>query len=130
MADSIEGRTALVTGGGRGIGRAVALALGRAGAHLVLVGRTAEALDAVTREVVDDGGPAPRPRVLDVADPQAIAAALDRLRAEDITVDILVNNAGVAEAEPLAPTALALSHPPLAPNATPPFLLLPPLLPS
>jgi NAD(P)-dependent dehydrogenase (short-subunit alcohol dehydrogenase family) len=130
MADSIEGRTALVTGGGRGIGRAVALALGRAGAHLVLVGRTAEALDAVTREVVDAGGLAPLPRVLDVADPEAIAAALDRLRAEDITVDILVNNAGVAEAEPLGRTDLALWQRHLAVNATAPFVLMRALLPG
>lgn len=130
MADTLEGRTALVTGAGRGIGRAVALALGGTGARLLLVGRTVERLREVAREVVEAGGPEPSGRVLDVADLDATVAALDRLHAEGATVDILVNNAGFAEAEPLGRTTLALWQRHLAVNATAPFLLTRALVPG
>lgn len=130
MADTLEGRTALVTGAGRGIGRAVALALGGAGARLLLVGRTVERLREVAREVVEAGGLEPSGRVLDVADLDATVAVLDRLHAEGVTVDILVNNAGFAEAEPLGRTTLALWQRHLAVNATAPFLLTRALVPG
>src|SRR5437762_12014126 len=61
----VDGKTALVTGAGRGIGRAVALALAAAGAQLVLVSRTASELDAVARDITSGGGEA-RPLRLDV----------------------------------------------------------------
>lgn len=122
MAEPLEGRTALVTGAGRGIGRAVALALASAGARLLLAGRTVEPLREVAREVVAAGGLEPSGRVLDVADLEATVAALDRLHAEGVTVDVLVNNAGVATAEPLARTDLTLWQRHLTVNATAPFL--------
>jgi NAD(P)-dependent dehydrogenase (short-subunit alcohol dehydrogenase family) len=91
----LDGKTALVTGAGRGIGRAVALALAAAGAELVLVSRTLTQLEDVAREIVSSGGNA---RVLpfDVTDTPAMRAAfagLDRL-------DILVNNAGINRPQP------------------------------
>jgi 3-hydroxybutyrate dehydrogenase len=122
MAEPLEGRTALVTGAGRGIGRAVALALASAGARLLLAGRTVEPLREVAREVVAAGGLEPSGRVLDVADLEATVAALDRLHAEGVTVDVLVNNAGFATAEPLARTDLALWQRHLTVNATAAFL--------
>ena len=61
----LDGRTALVTGAGRGIGRAAALALASAGAELVLVSRTRSELDEVAGEIEAGGGKA-RPLVLDV----------------------------------------------------------------
>jgi NAD(P)-dependent dehydrogenase (short-subunit alcohol dehydrogenase family) len=91
----LDGKTALVTGAGRGIGRAVALALATAGAELILVSRTKSQLDEVAREIESGGGKA---RVLpfDVTDMAAMRAAfagLDHL-------DILVNNAGLNRPQP------------------------------
>ena len=129
-AGALKDRTALVTGGGRGIGRAIALALGRAGAGLVLSGRTESVLRSAAAEATDAGAPAVACYPLDVADPAAVAAALDRIRAERPPVDILVNNAGVAESAPLARTDLALWQRHVAINATAPYLFTRALLPG
>ncbi len=94
----LHGRTALVTGAGKGIGRAVAHALARAGAGVGLVARTAADLERVAGELREQ---VPGARVgaaaADVADRAAVEAAVARLRAELGEVDILVNNAGVAQ---------------------------------
>jgi NAD(P)-dependent dehydrogenase (short-subunit alcohol dehydrogenase family) len=91
----LDGKTALVTGGGRGIGRAIALALAAAGAELVLVSRTRSQLDEVAREIVQRGGKA---KVLpfDVTDIAAMRAAFAGLG----DLDILVNNAGLNRPQP------------------------------
>jgi NAD(P)-dependent dehydrogenase (short-subunit alcohol dehydrogenase family) len=85
------GRHALVTGGGRGIGAAIARVLSEAGADVTVLGRTRAALEAVVRE-----GAASRFAVGDVTDGNSLAAAL----ADAPPVDILVNNAGAAESAP------------------------------
>ncbi|MFB7362019.1 3-hydroxybutyrate dehydrogenase [Streptomyces hydrogenans] len=87
-AIDLSGRTALVTGGGSGIGRACVLALARAGAFVHVVDRDADAAKAVAEAA---GG---RAQVADLADPGAI----DLLPAE---ADILVNNAGLQHVAPL-----------------------------
>ncbi|MEU4337314.1 3-hydroxybutyrate dehydrogenase [Micromonospora lupini] len=84
----LSGRTALVTGGGSGIGRACALRLGAAGATVLVVDRNLEAAKAVAAEA---GG---RAEGVDLAD----AAAVDAL---DVDVDIVVNNAGLQHVAPL-----------------------------
>jgi NAD(P)-dependent dehydrogenase (short-subunit alcohol dehydrogenase family) len=91
----LDGKTALVTGAGRGIGRAVALALAAAGAELVLVSRSKSQLDEVACEIEKDGGNA---QVLpfDVTDTAAMGAALAGLG----HLDILVNNAGLNRPQP------------------------------
>jgi NAD(P)-dependent dehydrogenase (short-subunit alcohol dehydrogenase family) len=86
----LDGKLALVTGAGRGIGRAIALALAEAGAELVLLSRTGRELEAVAEEVRARGSSA-RPIVCDVTDGEAVAAAFAGLA----RLDILVNNAGV-----------------------------------
>lgn len=96
-AFSLAGRTALVTGVSRGIGRAIAVGLAAAGADLVLAGRPGSA-DA-TRADVEALGRAVTTVELDLSDPAAVASgALDHLLPDD--VDILVNNAGVIHREP------------------------------
>jgi NAD(P)-dependent dehydrogenase (short-subunit alcohol dehydrogenase family) len=86
----IDGRTALVTGAGNGLGRAIAAALSAAGARVLLVGRHAESLSE-TLTLLD--GPAGCATV-DVAEPTSVAALASTLA--DETISILVNNAGVA----------------------------------
>jgi NAD(P)-dependent dehydrogenase (short-subunit alcohol dehydrogenase family) len=127
---ALSGKLALVTGGGRGIGRAIALCLGQAGATLVLAGRTQTRLESVATELDSAGGPATLIHEMDVADPEAIAAGLTRLRTMVSAIDILVNNAGIAESAPLGKTDLALWQRHLAVNATAPFLLSRALLPA
>ncbi len=91
----LDGKIALVTGAGRGIGRAVALALAASGAELVLVSRTRIELDEVAAEIAGQGGRA-RALLLDVTDSHALRAAFAGLG----RLDILVNNAGLNRPQP------------------------------
>jgi NAD(P)-dependent dehydrogenase (short-subunit alcohol dehydrogenase family) len=91
----LDGKRALVTGAGRGIGRAVALALAAAGAELVLVSRTASELDTVVDEIASGGGTA-RSVPFDVTRSDAVRGAF----AEFDRLDILVNNAGINQPQP------------------------------
>lgn len=86
------GRTALVTGAGSGLGRAIALALGAAGARVLLVGRNATRLTEVAGELADLGAAA-RTAECDVSSAGQVGALAARLAAE--RVSILVNNAGI-----------------------------------
>lgn len=93
----LRGKTALVTGGGSGIGRAIALQLAADGAHVFVLGRTEETL----RETVDLGKHITAV-VADVREPEQVDAALDAILADGVPIDVLVNNAGgqfVAAAE-------------------------------
>ena len=93
---------ALVTGGGRGIGRAIASALVRAGATVTVLGRTRATLDeAVT------AGDAHFAAVADVADQAAVNAAVAEAALRQ-PIDILIANAGVAESAPFAKSDAAL----------------------
>ena len=91
----LDSKRALVTGAGRGIGRAVALALAAAGAELVLVSRTSSELEAVAREIAQKGGRA-RALPFDVTDSAAMRNAFAGLGA----LDILINNAGLNRPQP------------------------------
>jgi len=84
----------VVTGAGRGIGRAIALKLAGAGAHVVCVSRTAENAAKVADEVRALGRKA-WPQAVDVADTKAVKVAAETILAEAGRVDILVNNAGI-----------------------------------
>ncbi|MFJ8109599.1 SDR family NAD(P)-dependent oxidoreductase [Streptomyces sp. NPDC096132] len=89
----LDGRTALVTGGGGPLGRAFAVALAGAGARVILAGRTREALAEAAERVAKEGGEA-RTAPCDVSDPASVRALAAELADEDVS--LLVNNAGVA----------------------------------
>jgi NAD(P)-dependent dehydrogenase (short-subunit alcohol dehydrogenase family) len=91
----LDGRRALVTGAGRGIGRAAAAALAEAGAHVVAASRTASELEALVDAIAAAGGSA-EALVLDVADLPAMQAAL----AGQPAFHVLVNNAGTNRPAP------------------------------
>ena len=94
-----RGDVALVTGAGRGIGRAVALALGEARARVALLSRTASDVESAAQAIRDGGGEAIALRC-DVADAGDVAAAFERVREALGPVDLLVNNAGVGTVAP------------------------------
>jgi len=85
----LDGRTALVSGAGRGIGRACALALAEAGAEVLLLSRTPKEIDGVASEIISKGGKATA-IACDVTDSQAVKKVFAALR----SLDVLVNNAG------------------------------------
>ncbi|HYO63053.1 MAG TPA: SDR family NAD(P)-dependent oxidoreductase [Pyrinomonadaceae bacterium] len=101
----LKGRRALITGGGRGIGRAVAMALAREGADVAVVARTEDEVARVAAELRDAYGVGAAHAVCDVSDAASVARAFAQV-AETFggAPDILVNNAGIAESAPLAKT--------------------------
>lgn len=91
---SFSGKTAIITGGGRGIGAATAMLLAREGANVAILSRTEAELTGVCAEIRARGGQA-EPVVCDVSDEDAVAAAFARVDSRFGGLDILVNNAGV-----------------------------------
>jgi 3-hydroxybutyrate dehydrogenase len=107
----------LITGGGRGIGRAIAIAFAQEGAQVVVAARTLEQVEEVAREVTDQFSSNALPVVCDVSDVQSV----ERMFAQTAErfgrgPDILVNNAGIAESAPLTKTDNELWHRILAVN--------------
>jgi NAD(P)-dependent dehydrogenase (short-subunit alcohol dehydrogenase family) len=101
-AGSLAGRVAVVTGGGTGLGKAMALELSRLGAAVAVVGRRPEPLEQTVAELAGPGLAA----TADVRDPDAIAAAFDAVEEGLGSVTTLVNNAAgnfVVRAEDLSP---------------------------
>ncbi|HVH78483.1 MAG TPA: SDR family oxidoreductase [Stellaceae bacterium] len=98
---SLEGKTALVTGAGRGLGFEIAKAMAGAGAHVVVNGRDRSRLDAACRSVGEAGGSA-SPAAFDIADAEALRSALDAIERERGRLDIVVGNVGQRDRRRLA----------------------------
>jgi len=99
---SLEGRGAIVTGGNRGIGRAIAESIAAEGAIVAIACRTAAAAERAAKEI------APRARgfACDVSDPESVARFFEAAEAALPGVDVLVNNAGVGEFAPVEKLAV------------------------
>lgn len=100
MSFDLSGQLALVTGAGRGLGREIAVALGRAGAHVLVHGRRAPPLSETVAAVAAAGGTA-EPLAFDLGDETSVAATLDDVRRRRGAITILVNNAGARDRRPL-----------------------------
>ncbi len=122
---SLQGRHAVVTGGGSGIGAAIARALVDAGARVSLVGRRVDALQAVAAGL----GDAAACVSCDVADEASVVRAFAAAR-ERAPIDLLVNNAGAVESTPLAKTSTAQWRRTLDVNLTGAFLCQQQVLPA
>ncbi|MCB1103870.1 MAG: 3-oxoacyl-[acyl-carrier-protein] reductase [Opitutaceae bacterium] len=94
MSYTFNNRTALVTGAGRGIGKAIAETLAKNGVTVICVSKSESSCGAVADSINASGGKA-KALAVDVADGAAIAAAAESLLKEFPTIDILVNNAGI-----------------------------------
>jgi NAD(P)-dependent dehydrogenase (short-subunit alcohol dehydrogenase family) len=101
MQAVLDGRVALVTGAGRGIGREIAIGLANAGARVALVSRTHTELDEVGKTITENGGEAIAV-VSNVGDADSARAAVNETVARLGPLDVLINNAAVVA--PLGPT--------------------------
>lgn len=90
----LSDRVVVVTGGSRGIGRAIAEGMAAAGATVVPAARSEEALETVAESIEDDGGTA-HPVTVDVADTASIEALIEETVTEFGGLDVVVNNAGM-----------------------------------
>lgn len=126
----LEGLHAVVTGGGSGIGAAIAQALIADGARVTLMGRRLEALKAQRDRLSVDGGPAVEVQVCDVSDEAAVRRAFAAAASAAGPVDVLVNNAGQVETAPMAKTSLATWRRLLDVNLTGTFLCSREVLPA
>ncbi len=129
MATSLRDQVALVTGGGTGIGRQIALALGNAGATVCVAGRRREPLEAVVAELEarDARG---RAQVADVRDPRSVQELVEGCERELGAVDLLVNNAATFARGPVAQLDPARWNDVIATNLSGAFLVTRAVLPG
>ena len=120
----LTGKTALVTGGGGGIGREIAAQLKAAGANVAICGRNVEKLEAAARSI---GGALTLPG--DLLDDTYVQSCVDRTVETFGGLDILINNAGVALSKPFAETTIEDFDRVMATNVRAPFILIRSALP-
>jgi NAD(P)-dependent dehydrogenase (short-subunit alcohol dehydrogenase family) len=98
---TVEDKVAVVTGSGRGIGRAIALTLAEAGANVAVIARTAEQIEETAHQVSKMGRKA-LPIPLDVSKEEQVKKSIDKVFSEFGKIDILCNNAGIFMTGPVA----------------------------
>ena len=122
MSGSLQGETALVTGGGSGIGRAIVLAYAEEGADVAVLDRDGSAAATVTAGAAALGVRA-APFECDISDPRAVADAVEAVIDDLGRIDVLVNNAGIAMESPLPQTSLEQWNQTIGINLTGQFLM-------
>ena len=125
----LTGQRALVTGGGSGLGFAIARGLARAGASVVLNGRNRDTLAASAGKLRDEGFTA-ETAAFDVADADAVRAGVAELQARLGDIDILVNNAGIQHRAPIAEFSDADWRRLMGTNLDAPFFMARALIPA
>jgi 3-oxoacyl-[acyl-carrier protein] reductase len=126
---SIEGKVAIVTGAGRGIGKAVSVSLAKAGCRVVLAARTREQIEAVQKEIFSKGGDAlaiPTDLTVD----EDIQRLVEESQAKWGAVDILINNAGWGKRAPVVGASLTDWDQTFRLNLRAPMVLAKALLPN
>jgi len=104
--NALEGKVALITGGGRGIGRAIALTLAKHGATVAVASRSEDQTASVAQEIKNLTGKEAFPLVCDVSDSKSVQQMFSKLGNDlKLEVNILVNNAGMAESATIANTS-------------------------
>jgi 3-hydroxybutyrate dehydrogenase len=107
----LQDRIALITGGGRGIGRAIALQFAREGAQVAVAARTLEQVEQVAREITEQFDTAAQAVVCDVSDVQSVGRMFASVNEKfGRGPDIMVNNAGIAEGAPISKSDDELWH--------------------
>jgi 3-hydroxybutyrate dehydrogenase len=126
---SLAGQVAVVTGGGRGIGAAIARSLAQEGARILVTSRSGDQLERIVAALAQDGGEA-QAFAADVTDPAGVRRMMDAAQKSFGKVDILVNNAGASTSAPLAKITLEEWNRMLTVNATSTFLCTQAALPG
>ena len=102
----LDDRVVIITGGSRGLGRAMAGALAEAGAHIIVTSRDAQRIKGVAAELEDACGRTCRGYALEVRDPDQVDGLVARVMEEFGQIDVLVNNAGVNIRRPIGELSL------------------------
>ena len=118
----LRGKTAIVTGAATGIGKAIALRLGRSGANVAIDHRGRQQDAQAIADEIERGGGHALPVLADVSDERAVDDLIAQTVARFGALDILVNNAGIEEAHPFVDTPLDVWDRILRVNLTGPFL--------
>ncbi|HEY0756020.1 MAG TPA: glucose 1-dehydrogenase [Ktedonobacteraceae bacterium] len=121
MVFRLDGKTALITGAGSGIGEHIARLFAQQGAHVILADISTEAAERVAGMIRADGGSA-RVQLLDVAAEAQVTAAFELVASTEGRLDILVNNAGISHVGSILETSLADWERVMSVNATGIFL--------
>jgi 3-hydroxybutyrate dehydrogenase len=101
----LKDKVAVITGGGRGIGRAIAFAFARQGARIAVLARTLEQIESVSAQIASEFGVETMHSECDVSIKESVEHAFLTVREHFGQIDILVNNSGIAESAPLARTS-------------------------
>lgn len=100
-SSSMDGKVALVTGGGTGIGKGIARAFAGAGARLFIAARNLDRLQESAEEIANESGQHVTPLSVDVTDESSVREMFSRVMDESGRIDVLVNNSGSIEGDPI-----------------------------